>query len=118
MDADAPNDPLAMYLREVANVERFTTKEQIELFRQLGHSGNWGERQEDIARRLLESQLWLVVQIAERHQGAGFSMLDLIQEGNIGLMNAVRSFAEKPIGDFATHANACIEDAFAKLMSK
>jgi DNA-directed RNA polymerase sigma subunit (sigma70/sigma32) len=45
-------------------------------------------------------------------------MLDLIQEGNIGLMNAVRSFAERPIGDFAAHATSCIEDAIAKALGK
>ncbi len=45
-------------------------------------------------------------------------MLDLIQEGNIGLMNAVRSFAERPIGDFTAHAAACIEEALAKALGK
>jgi DNA-directed RNA polymerase specialized sigma subunit len=45
-------------------------------------------------------------------------MLDLIEEGNIGLMDAVRSFAEKPIGDFTAHAAACIEDAIAKVLGK
>jgi DNA-directed RNA polymerase sigma subunit (sigma70/sigma32) len=41
-------------------------------------------------------------------------MLDLIQEGNLGLMNAVRSFAERPIGDFTDYAATCIDDAIKK----
>ncbi len=45
-------------------------------------------------------------------------MLDLIQEGNIGLMNAVRSFAERPIGDFTAHAAACIEDTITKAVGE
>jgi len=45
-------------------------------------------------------------------------MLDLIEEGNIGLMDAVRSFAEKPIGNFTAHAAACIEEAIAKVLGK
>jgi DNA-directed RNA polymerase sigma subunit (sigma70/sigma32) len=45
-------------------------------------------------------------------------MLDLIQEGNIGLMNAVRTFAERPIGDFTAHAAACIDDTIMKLLGK
>jgi DNA-directed RNA polymerase sigma subunit (sigma70/sigma32) len=118
MDVDDPNDPIAVYLREVASVERLTAEQQFELFRQLGRSNDWDEQQENVARRLLESQLWLVAQIAERHSASGFPMLDLIQEGNIGLMNAVRSFADNPTGDFSTHAAACIEDAIGKFVNK
>jgi DNA-directed RNA polymerase sigma subunit (sigma70/sigma32) len=59
----------------------------------------------------------LVVNIAEKHLAPGAPLLDLIQEGNIGLMNAVRSFAERPIGDFTAHA-ACIEEAIAKAFGK
>jgi DNA-directed RNA polymerase sigma subunit (sigma70/sigma32) len=45
-------------------------------------------------------------------------MLDLIQEGNIGLMNAVRSFAERPIGDFTAHAAAGIEDTIKQALGQ
>ena len=45
-------------------------------------------------------------------------MLDLIQEGNLGLMKAVRSFAERPVGDFTAHAAACIEDTITKALGK
>ena len=118
MDINDPNDPLAIYVREVATVPPLTKEEETALFRQLGDSGDWDEQQENAARRLVESQLALVVNIAERRLSAGIPLLELIQEGNIGLMNAVRSFAETPVGDFTAHATACIGDAIAKAESK
>jgi RNA polymerase primary sigma factor len=77
-----------------------------------------GRTEGNVARRLVESQLMLVVSIARKHSASGVPMLDLIQEGNIGLMNAVRSFAERPIGDFTAHAAACIEDTITKVLGK
>lgn len=100
MEEHDPNDPVAFYIREVTHVRPLTKDEETELFRQLGGWGDWDEQRENVARRLIESQLALVVSIAQKHSGAGVPMLDLIQEGNIGLMNAVRSFAERPIGGF------------------
>jgi len=92
--------------------------EETKLFRELGNSGDWDEQRENVARRLIESQLMLVVKIAQKHSASGVPMLDLIQEGNIGLMNAVRSFAERPIGDFTAHAAACIEDTITKAVGE
>ncbi|MGO9863567.1 MAG: sigma factor [Terriglobales bacterium] len=60
----------------------------------------------------------LVVSLAQKHSAAGVPMLEILQEGNIGLMNAVRSFAERPIGDFSAHAAACIEDAIKKYLGE
>ena len=114
MEIHGPDDPVAMYLREVASVGPLPKEEETELFRQLGNSGKWDERQENVARRLIESQLALVVSIAERHSSSGLSMLELIQEGNIGLMKAVSSFAERPVGEFRAHAAACIEHAITR----
>lgn len=118
MENHDPDDPVAVYIREACNVEPLTEEEETKLFRELGHSGDWDEQRENVARRLIESQLMLVVSIAKEHSAAGVPMLDLIQEGNMGLMNAVRSFAEKPIGGFTAHAAACIEDAIAKVLGK
>jgi RNA polymerase primary sigma factor len=118
MDNHGPNDPVAVYVLEVSKFEPLTKAEETKLFRELGHSGDWDERRENVARRLIESQLMLVVSIAERHLPSGVPMLDLIQKGNIGLMNAVRSFAERPIGDFTAHAAACIDDTIAKAFDK
>jgi RNA polymerase primary sigma factor len=119
MDHYDPNDPVAVYVREVGTVESLTKAEEAKLFGELGHSGARDEQRENVAaRRLIESQLMLVVNIAEKHSASGAPLLDLIQEGNIGLMNAVRSFAESPIGDFTAHAAACIEAAIAKAFGK
>jgi len=118
MENHDPNDPVAVYVLEASKVEPLTKMEETELFRELGHSGDWDEQKENVARRLMESQLMLVVKIAQKHSGSCVPMLDLIQEGNIGLMNAVRSFAEKPIGDFTAHASACIEDTITKALGK
>jgi DNA-directed RNA polymerase sigma subunit (sigma70/sigma32) len=118
MDHHDPNDPVAVYVREVSAVEPLSKAEEVKLFRELGHSGEWDEQRENVARRLIESHLMLVVNIAEKHSASGAPLLDLIQEGNIGLMNAVRSFAERPIGDFTAHATACIEDAVTKAFGK
>jgi Sigma-70 region 2 len=87
-------------------------------FRELGGRSNWNEAQENAARRLIESQLALVVSIAKKHSASDVPILELIEEGNVGLMNAVRSFAEKPTGDFSAHAATCIEDAITKALSK
>ena len=86
----------------------------MQLFRQLAGPGDWDEARENVARRVIESHLAQVVSIAKTRSGLGRSMLDLIQEGNIGLMNAVRSFAERPVGDFTDYAATCIDEAIKK----
>ena len=110
-------DPVAMYIREAGDVEPLTKDEETRLFRELGSSSDWDEQQENVARRLIESHLLLVVSIAQKHSASGLLLLDLIQEGNIGLMNAVKTFAENPIGEFTAHASACIDREIARALS-
>jgi RNA polymerase primary sigma factor len=118
MDSHDPNDPVAVYVLEVSQAEPLTKMEETKLFRELGHPGGWDQQKENAERRLIESQLMLVVNIAQKHSASSVLMLDLIQEGNISLMNAIRSFAERPIGDFTAHVAACIEDAIMKALGK
>lgn len=118
MENREPVDPIAIYIQEAGSVETLTKEEEGRLFRELGGSNDWDEHRENIARRLIESKLMLVVNIARKHSAARLPMLDLLQEGNIGLMNAVKTFAKNPIGDFTTHAAACIERAIAKALGK
>ena len=106
-----PNDPVEMYLREAASVQPLSKEEEASLLRQLGQSRVWNEEQEKAARRLIESQLLSVVRVAERHSSSGIPTLDLIEQGNFGLLNAVRSFAQAPTGDFAAYATTSIQDA-------
>jgi RNA polymerase primary sigma factor len=59
------------------------------------------------------------VSIAERHAAiSGVSVLDLIQEGNIGLLNAVKTFAKNPCGVFSAYASVCIEGAISKAVTE
>jgi RNA polymerase primary sigma factor len=118
METPNPDDPVTVYTREVSNVKPLTKDEETKLFRELAGHGSWDEAKENVVRRLIESQLALVVSIAEKHSASGVAMLDLIQEGNVGLMNAVNSFAETPVGDFTDYATACIEDAITKALGR
>ncbi len=104
-------DPVAMYEREISNFKPLTDKEVASLFQQLGGSADWDEEREAIARRLIQSHLGLVLAVAREYSSRGVSMLDLIQAGNLGLLDAVKSFADNPSGDFKTCAVASIERA-------
>ena len=114
MGNNDPDDPVAMYIREVGSVKPLAKDEEPKLFRELAGPGDWDEAQENVARRLIEGHLAQVLSIAQKHSASGAPMLDLIQEGNLGLMNAIRSFAERPIGDFTDYAATCIDDAIKK----
>jgi RNA polymerase primary sigma factor len=114
MDLD-DNDPVKMYVREVAKVQPLTKQEEIDLFQEVGKPGELGEVAK---RRLLESKLHLVLPIAERHSSSGLSMLDLIQEGNLGLMRAVNNFSEIALDDFSAYAADCIEDAISGAIAR
>jgi DNA-directed RNA polymerase sigma subunit (sigma70/sigma32) len=63
-----PDDPIAMYILEASKVEPLTKMEETKLFREMGHRGNWDEQGEKAARRLIESQLMLVVNLAQNTQ--------------------------------------------------
>ncbi len=111
------DDPVAMYMHELSTIEPLTKDEETTLFEELRKTIG-KEQRESIERRWIESQLPLVVGIAEKHIASGLPMLELIQEGNLGLMQSVRSFAEKPTGDFPTFAVTYIEDAITQAYRK
>ena len=114
MENHGPDDPVAVYISEVRSVKPLARDEETRLFRELAGPGDWDEARENVARRLIEGHLAQVVSIAQKHSASGVPMLELIQEGNTGLMNAVRSFAKGPIGDFTDYAANCIDDAINK----
>jgi DNA-directed RNA polymerase sigma subunit (sigma70/sigma32) len=104
---------VAEYMRELSTIEPLTKDEETTLFEKLrGTIGT--EQHEAIEKRLIENQLPLVASIAEKYIESGVPLLDLIQEGNLGLMDSVRSFAVAPTGDFLTFAATCIENAITK----
>lgn len=116
MQQDDPNSPLAVYMSEVSRIVPLAKDEEMQLFLQLARPGDWDEEEENVARKLIEGHLAQVVSVAQKHSDSGAPMLDLIQEGNKGLLSAVRSFAEKPIGDFSDYAETRIDEAIKKAL--
>jgi RNA polymerase primary sigma factor len=80
---------IKMYLREVMTIPRLTRRDEIELAKRINHGG---EGAEDAMRQLIEANLYLVVAIARRRAGPGYGLLELIQEGNVGLMQATEKY--------------------------
>ena len=113
MDSSNHDDAVAVYLSEIGSVQPLSKEEEAALFQQLAKPSDWGSR-ELVTRKLIEAHLSQVVDIARNHPALGVPLLDLIQEGNLGLMNAIKSFADNPVGDFSDHAAVCIEDAINK----
>src|SRR5690349_20951297 len=118
MQSGEYDDPVTIYRRELAKIQPMTSDEQAKLFQRLGGSDKWNDQQEDVARRIIESQLAQVVSIAEKYSSHGVPMLDLIQEGNIGLFRAVEKFAKQPSGDFPTYASGVIKDAITSFVNR
>lgn len=83
------DDPVRMYLKEIGKVPLLTAEEEIELAQKMEEGGPEGEAAK---KKLAEANLRLVVSIAKRYVGRGMLFLDLIQEGNLGLIKAVEKF--------------------------
>ncbi|MEG2523936.1 MAG: sigma-70 factor domain-containing protein, partial [Lachnospiraceae bacterium] len=85
-DGISIEDPVRMYLKEIGKVPLLNADEEVELAKRMG------EGDEEAKKRLAEANLRLVVSIAKRYVGRGMLFLDLIQEGNLGLIKAVEKF--------------------------
>ena len=105
------NDPVRMYLKEIGRINLLTSEEEYEYALQV-EEGN-----EDAKRILAESNLRLVVSIAKRYVGRGMAFLDLIQEGNIGLMKAVEKFNPGKGYKFSTYATWWIRQAITRAIA-
>ena len=92
------NDPVRMYLKEIGQIKLLTTEEELELADRIEQGD------EQAKATLAEANLRLVVSIAKRYVGRGMLFLDLIQEGNIGLMKAVDKFDVSKGYKFSTYA--------------
>ena len=90
-----------MYLHEVMTVPRLTREGEIELAKRIGLGGKDAE---DAMRRLIEANLYLVVAVARRCSRLGCDLLELIQEGNIGLMKATEKYKHTREYRFSTYA--------------
>lgn len=105
------NDPVRMYLKEIGRVPLLSADEEIELAKRI-EKGD-----EEAKRRLAEANLRLVVSIAKRYVGRGMLFLDLIQEGNMGLIKAVEKFDYRKGYKFSTYATWWIRQAITRAIA-
>lgn len=110
-DTFATDDPVRMYLKEIGKVPLLTADEEVELARQMA-DGN-----ERAKQRMTEANLRLVVSIAKRYVGRGMLFLDLIQEGNLGLIKAVEKFDYTKGYKFSTYATWWIRQAITRAIA-
>ena len=104
-------DPVRMYLKEIGKVSLLTAEEEIELAKRME------EGYEAAKKRLAEANLRLVVSIAKRYVGRGMLFLDLIQEGNLGLIKAVEKFDYRKGYKFSTYATWWIRQAITRAIA-
>jgi len=105
------NDPVRMYLKEIGRVDLLTAEEEVELAKRIL------DGDEMAARSLAEANLRLVVSIAKRYVGRGMLFLDLIQEGNMGLIKAVEKFDHTKGFKFSTYATWWIRQAITRAIA-
>ena len=105
------NDPVRMYLKEIGRVPLLTAEEEVALALKIE------EGDQEAKQRLAEANLRLVVSIAKRYVGRGMQFLDLIQEGNMGLMKAVEKFDYRKGFKFSTYATWWIRQAITRAIA-
>ncbi len=112
-DVEGPNtdDPVRMYLREIGRIPLLTSEEELDLAKRVL------ENDEEAKKKLAESNLRLVVSIAKKYVGRGMLFLDLIQEGNMGLIKAVDKFDYKKGFKFSTYATWWIRQAITRAIA-
>ena len=108
LEGVSTEDPVRMYLKEIGNVPLLSTEEEIELAKKVE------EGEEAAKKKLTEANLRLVVSIAKKYVGRGMPFLDLIQEGNMGLMKAVDKFDYSKGYKFSTYATWWIRQAITR----
>lgn len=102
------NDPVRMYLKEIGNIPLLTPEEEVELAKEMK------EGSKQAAKKMAEANLRLVVSIAKRYVGRGMQFLDLIQEGNVGLIKAIEKYDYTKGYKFSTYATWWIRQAITR----
>ena len=110
-DTFSTDDPVRMYLKEIGKVPLLTPEEEQDLAKRMA------EGDEEAKRRMVEANLRLVVSIAKRYVGRGMLFLDLIQEGNLGLIKAVEKFDYTKGYKFSTYATWWIRQAITRAIA-
>ena len=111
VDSFSTDDPVRMYLKEIGKVNLLTPEEEVQLAIRMS------EGDEEAKRRMAEANLRLVVSIAKRYVGRGMLFLDLIQEGNLGLIKAVEKFDYTKGYKFSTYATWWIRQAITRAIA-
>ncbi len=104
-------DPVRMYLREIGKVPLLTAEEELDLAKRIA------EGDQTAAREMTEANLRLVVSIAKRYVGRGMQLLDLIQEGNLGLLKAVEKYDYSKGFKFSTYATWWVRQAITRALA-
>ena len=110
-DSFSTDDPVRMYLKEIGKVPLLSPEEELELATRMSQGD------EEAKRRMTEANLRLVVSIAKRYVGRGMLFLDLIQEGNLGLIKAVEKFDHTKGYKFSTYATWWIRQAITRAIA-
>ncbi len=110
-DSVGVDDPVRMYLKEIGKVPLLTSDEEVELAKRIA------DGDEEAKKQLSEANLRLVVSIAKRYVGRGMQFLDLIQEGNLGLIKAVEKFDYTKGYKFSTYATWWIRQAITRAIA-
>ncbi len=110
-DGISIEDPVRMYLKEIGKVQLLTAEEEVELAKRMENGD------EEAKKRFAEANLRLVVSIAKRYVGRGMLFLDLIQEGNLGLIKAVEKFDYTKGYKFSTYATWWIRQAITRAIA-
>ena len=105
------DDPVRMYLKEIGRIPLLSAEEEVELAEKMSRGD------EDARQKLVEANLRLVVSIAKRYAGRGMQLLDLIQEGNLGLIKAVEKFDYTKGYKFSTYATWWIKQAITRALA-
>lgn len=110
-ESTAVDDPVRMYLKEIGKIRLLTQEEELELARRMS------EGDELAKERMVEANLRLVVSIAKHFMGRGMQLLDLIQEGNLGLLKAVDKFDYRKGYKFSTYATWWVRQAISRAIA-
>ena len=110
-DPTVVTDPVRLYLRDIARVPLLTAEQEVDLAKRVEHGDM------DALQRFVRANLRLVVSIAKRYLGRGLSLLDLVQEGNLGLMRAVEKYDWRRGYRFSTYATWWIRQAISRAIS-
>lgn len=115
LEGVALDDPVRMYLKDIGRIPLLSAEEELFWAEQLANGSD--EEREEARKHLSESNLRLVVSIAKRYAGRGMMLLDLIQEGNLGLIKAVEKFDHTKGFKFSTYATWWIRQAISRAIA-